>query len=309
MNDTIITARAKALLLFDDATTVKITEQSKLVIDDFVYDSKRSAGKLAIKVALGTARYTSGQIAKTNPQAVNVQTPTAKIAVRGTDFSMTVDELGRSLIILLPSCDDKGCVTGAIEVSNDVGSVYLDTAYQATVVSSKSLPPSSPTVIKIDQANINNLLIVSPPTKIEEKELHTTHSNNALEVNFLNREFLKFEELDADQLKKYKELDLNLLDNTLLVNLIDLDNQQMRANSDYLSNVSQLLPNYSELTGLRYFFNDDESKITLSRALNHIAQVTVPTNQDTIISITQDGTHITQKVNQGGTATITIIQR
>ena len=112
MNDTIVTAKAKAKLTFQDNTTVNITEQSKLVIDDFVYDPNKGTGKLAVKVALGTARYTSGQIAKNNPQSVNVQTPTATVAVRGTDFSMTVDELGRSLIMLLPSCDKdkKKCV-------------------------------------------------------------------------------------------------------------------------------------------------------------------------------------------------------
>ena len=104
MNDTIITARAKAKLTFEDSTTINITEQSKLVVDDFVYDPKKGTGKLAMKVVLGTARYASGQIAKTNPQQVAVNTPTATVAVRGTDFSMTVDELGRSLIMLLPSC-------------------------------------------------------------------------------------------------------------------------------------------------------------------------------------------------------------
>ena len=61
MNDTVVTAKSKAKLTFDDNTTVNITEQSKLVIDDFVYDAKKGTGKLAMKVVLGTARYASGQ--------------------------------------------------------------------------------------------------------------------------------------------------------------------------------------------------------------------------------------------------------
>jgi len=52
MNDTISTAKAKATLTFEDATTVKITEQSKLIIDDFVYDPKKGSGKLALNMAL-----------------------------------------------------------------------------------------------------------------------------------------------------------------------------------------------------------------------------------------------------------------
>ena len=105
MNDAVVTAKAKVGITFEDQTKVEITEQSKLVIDDFVYDPNNGdAGKLGLKVALGTARYASGQIAKDNPQNVKIETPTATIAVRGTDFSMTVDEIGRSLVILLPSC-------------------------------------------------------------------------------------------------------------------------------------------------------------------------------------------------------------
>jgi hypothetical protein len=75
MNDTIVTAKARAQITFEDNTTVKITEQSKLVIDDFVYDPKKGSGKVAMKVVLGTARYASGQIAKNNPQAVELTFP------------------------------------------------------------------------------------------------------------------------------------------------------------------------------------------------------------------------------------------
>ena len=95
--DAYITGGCVSNILFKDETKVKITENSRLVIDDFVYDPKQSdAGKLALKVGLGTVRYASGQIAKANPQQVGIQTPTATIAVRGTDFTMTVDEIGRA---------------------------------------------------------------------------------------------------------------------------------------------------------------------------------------------------------------------
>ena len=79
--DTVVTAKSKLGITFEDNTKVNITEQSKLVIDDFVYDTKKTTGKLALKVALGTVRYASGQIAKSNPQNVGIQTPTATVAV------------------------------------------------------------------------------------------------------------------------------------------------------------------------------------------------------------------------------------
>ena len=104
MNDVITTSKAKLGLTFEDNTKVAITAQSKLVIDDFVYDPNSGTGKLAMNVAMGTVRYASGAIAHNSRENVRLRTPTATIAVRGTDFTMTVDEIGRSLVILLPTC-------------------------------------------------------------------------------------------------------------------------------------------------------------------------------------------------------------
>jgi hypothetical protein len=218
MNDAITTAKAKATLTFEDSTTVKITEQSKLIIDDFVYDPKKGSGKLALNMALGTARYASGQIAKNNPQQVAIKTPTANIAVRGTDFSMTVDELGRSLVMLLPSCDSKGCVTGAIEVSNLAGVVLLDVPYQATLVNSQNTPPSAPTVLKIDQANINNMLIISKPPEINDDTRAGINKKekSLLDFNALDVDLLKFTALDTNKLDDNRALDRNDLNVDLL---------------------------------------------------------------------------------------------
>jgi hypothetical protein len=283
-----------------------MTEHSKLLIDEFVYDPNKGTGKLGLKVALGTARYASGQIAKNNPQTVNVKTPTATIAVRGTDFSMTVDELGRSLVILLPSCDDKGCVTGAITVSNESGTVLLDIAYQATLVSSLQTPPTEPKVINVDQTNINNLLIVAPPIKTEEVEIRT---QTTLDINYLNQDLLKYSELDKNYLENIKELDLNLLDNEFLGNMLDISLAEMMANQVELNQINELLPKFNAINGIKYFFNDDKSKITLTKNLSHIAQVTTSTEQNSQINIIQDGVSVQQQINQGGTTSITIIQK
>jgi len=308
-NDTIITARARAQLTFDDNTTVKITEQSKLVIDDFVYDPRKGSGKLALKMALGTARYASGQIAKNNPQQVAVKTPTASIAVRGTDFSMTVDELGRSLVMLLPSCDNRGCVTGAIEVSNEAGTVLLEQAYQATLVRSISTPPTAPVIVSIDQANINNLLIVAPPPQIKQEEIQQ-ETKTALDINFLNKDFLKYNALDEDELKKFSALDQNFLDGEFLVNMLDISNAQLAMSQEQFAMQNQMLPGYNAATELKYYIDaDDDSKLVLDRSVGHIARVIVNREHNMILNITQDGVAITQPVNRSGSTTITIVQK
>ena len=238
---------------------------------------------------------------------MNVTTPTATVAVRGTDFSMTVDELGRSLVMLLPSCDAKSCVTGSISVSNDAGETILDVAYQVTVVTSLSAPPSAPVMVQIDAVNINNMLIVSPPPQVREALQDVQQT--ALDVNFLNQDLLKFDELDINYLEKFKRLDLNFLDLDFLVNLLDLSNRRLSASLEAMSREASLLPSYDPESGLRYFFNEDESKVTVRLNTAPMAEVTVGVEHDAMVTINQRGWAVTQQINRGGTTIINITQR
>jgi hypothetical protein len=165
MNDAIVTGLSSLQLRFQDNTTAAVTENSRFVIDDFVYDPNRGAGRLNVRVSMGTVRYVSGQIARNNQQSVQVNTPTAVIGVRGTDFFMTVDESGQSLVVLVPSCNQQGnCYTGKISVTNDGGTVEMDQPFHATFVPSAAVAPTQPVQLSISISDINNnLIIVRPP--------------------------------------------------------------------------------------------------------------------------------------------------
>lgn len=187
-------------ITFKDETKVRVTENSRLLIDDFVFDPKASdAGKLALKVGAGTVRYASGQIAKNNPQKVNIQTPTATIAVRGTDFNMTVDESGGSLVILVPSCkdekdikkyelDEQRCRVGKIEVSTLNGTVTLDQAFEATFVMSATQPPTPPVVVNTIEGKIGNNLIIVKPQEVQRAIKEATKSKQEQENDDLEAE-------------------------------------------------------------------------------------------------------------------------
>lgn len=171
-NDKVETKNGVVNIKFKDNTTVKVTENSALVIDDFVYDPKNSAGgKLSLKAAAGTVRYVSGNIAHNNPNSVKINTPTAAIAVRGTDFVMAVDETGKSLVMLMPTCEVdqsvnlKGltCGSGKIDVDSGTHRITLDKPYQATVVETATAPPSPPVVVNLSNTPIGNNLIIRPP--------------------------------------------------------------------------------------------------------------------------------------------------
>jgi FecR protein len=168
-NDTVETKNGKLKIVFKDDTQVSVTEHSSLIIDDFVYDPKAGTGKLGLKAAAGTVRYVSGAIAK-DPKNVNIKTPTAAIAVRGTDFVMSVNEIGSSMIILMPSCDwetsaVKGvsCSSGKIDVESGPMLLTLDKPYQATLVESLGAPPTPPITVNLFGAPIGNNLQIAPP--------------------------------------------------------------------------------------------------------------------------------------------------
>ena len=171
-NDTVSTnSQGRFKITFVDATTVNITQNSRLLIDDFVYDgNNKSKGKLGLRLALGTARYTSGAIAHGNPRGVGVRTPTATIAVRGTDFVMSVDEAGRSTVVLVPECyNDKDitkinfdCPAGAIDVMTAAGVVSLSKPFQATVVENSYAPPAPPVTINPSMKGMDNSIQISP---------------------------------------------------------------------------------------------------------------------------------------------------
>ena len=171
-NDTVSTnSQGKFKIRFVDATVVNITQNSRLVIDDFVYDgNNKSKGKIGLKLALGTARYTSGAIAKGNSKGVGIRTPTATIAVRGTDFVMSVDEAGRSTVVLVPECyNDKDitkinfdCPSGAIDVITAAGIVTLTQPFQATMVENSYAPPTPPVVINPSMKGMDNNIQISP---------------------------------------------------------------------------------------------------------------------------------------------------
>ena len=324
MNDSVRTAQGKVGITFDDNTKVQVNENSKLVIDDFVYDAKKGTGKLALNMAMGTVRYASGQIAKNNPQSVGINTPSATVSVRGTDFTATVDELGRSTFILLPSCPsdrntrtindiESNCKTGEIVVESDAGFVVLNQPFQATRVDSRSTPPSPPAILKLSEGAINNMLIVAPPKEMNQQNEKTStklEMKNALDMDFLKEQGLA-NALDEQQKEVFQDkLARNFLDQNFLANILDILDSMMKAQLNLLNTTSnKLLPDYNALTGITVSI--DEPKLTLARDNgSDVMSATTPTTQNTTLYFSQSGIDtIKNRVNSGGSTIITLIQK
>jgi len=248
--DEVTTGNGRTGITFIDNTKVELTEHSKLIIDEFVYDSKTNIGSLSLKASLGSVRYASGQIAKNNKQNVKISTPTATIAVRGTDFAMIVDELGGSTIILLPSCDTNGmCYVGEIEVESNAGMVIMNQAFQATRVETTESKPFKPINVDIDESMISNLLILSPPknlnsteTQEERKAVADVLSIDFLEIDILNEDLLA-NQVDSD----FEELDVDYLAQDFLSDILDQINKVLA--ESFLSQLTDVFVKKAQKTG------------------------------------------------------------
>jgi len=255
--DTVKTGNGKVGIEFIDATRVDVTQHSKLIIDEFVYDPNTKTGKLSLKASLGTVRYASGQIAKNSATNVKITTPTATIGVRGTDFTMTIDEVGSSTIILLPSCDTNGnCFVGEISVESDAGQVILNQAFQATVVDTVSSRPLTPVILDLDEEMINNLLIISKPAEIEQmqKEEGLNEVADALDIDFLQFDDLEVDYLEEDESQFATGLDIDFLEQNFLADILEQINRElakaMRSEFDKRSSVDGILLGKNPETGV-----------------------------------------------------------
>ena len=325
MSDAINTRAGKVGIVFEDQTKVQVNENSKLVIDEFVYDPKnKDAGKLALNMVSGTVRYASGAIAHNNPNKVAINTPTATVAVRGTDFTATVDELGASTFILLPSCPrrdmlpdeiERLCKTGRIDVVNDAGTVTLDEAFQATKVTARNIAPTRPITLHLTEDAISNILILAPPQEIKAAQKQQT-ADKQPEQTALSQDFLKGVDLSsvlaAENTQIYSNaLERNLLNQDFLESMLQIMNDQLAAEFGNLLALpkNQLLPDYKKSSGVEATVDAISVQLCRSDANANTSCITTPKGQNTTVTQTQSGNvTITNRINAGGNTFITTKQ-
>ena len=261
LNDTAQTAKGRMLIKFLDEAELSLIEHTKVYIDKVYYDPDPSKSKMVMKMALGTARFASGRLGMVNKSNIDISTPTATIAVRGTDFTTTIDELGRSLVILLP--DENGDPSGEIIVSNDAGSITLTEAYAATMVSSVSSMPTQKVIINnITPALIDNMFIVNAPKEVQMAIDEQMQDDSNIDMGALDADFLEFDELEKDfddyaGGEVYTRLDYDFLGTNLLTDLLDVVEELIRT-MEQLEDVQEGAGNTAiRLTGAKWGFNDD----------------------------------------------------
>ncbi len=295
--DRVQTGNGRVEITFVDDSTVRVTEQSRLVIDDFVYDGKPSTSRMALRFASGTARFTTGTSGKINKNNINLRTPTATIAVRGTDFATTVDELGKSLIILLPEADGS---VGEITVSNMAGSVVLTKAFQSTIVTTMDSRPSRPVILNLTLDQIDNMLIISPAEELRTTEDVADTRTNLLDLTELDVDFLANDDLKEDQLAS-SDLDINAINSDFLGEdfLDDLSTEEcMTRDGTKLCGTRFGLDNTTQITTIM-----SGDYLRLVRTLSTTVDIVVKKDSNKTILIDSNGKSFLIEINEpaGGT--------
>jgi len=299
-------------ITFLDDSQVKLTEHSQLLIDEYIYDPDPSKSKMALTFALGTTRFITGNLNRIDKQNISLKTPTANIAIRGTDFTTTVNELGASLIILLP--DAYGLSSGEIEVTTATGSVILNQPFQATTVSVFESAPSKPVILDLTLDIIDNMIIVSPPETVEmQTEEVILNTNDFLDFNDLDIDYLDEDFLDNEADLEFTELDINYLDVNFLEDLLDvIDALEIAEEEDQLqrdvSSVAIAGTKFGQDTETQIISFIDGEKLTLIRSVNNTARLDLDVSASYTVILIQDGVSKTIKINGGSSSVITIKQ-
>ena len=145
---------AKSQLLFIDQTVMTIGSETKLTIDEFIYDPIENSGKLLTTINAGSVKILTGKISEKNPANLEVKTPAGNIGTRGTEFKASVDPLTTQSKILLVGPGPNNSLNlraGAVEVSNELGTVTLDQPYLFTELTQNRAPTEA---VVIPQAEL-----------------------------------------------------------------------------------------------------------------------------------------------------------
>ena len=184
---------AKSQLLFIDETVMTVGAKTELTIDEFVFNPQENSGKILTTIAAGSVKILTGKISENNPENLEVNTPAGTIGTRGTEFKASVDpETTQSKILLVGPGPNNSLDLrpGAVEVSNELGTVTLDQPYLFTELTQNQAPTEA---VIIPQAELQKFqeLEVEPDapgsTEANEDESDTQLAENE-ESELLNED-------------------------------------------------------------------------------------------------------------------------
>jgi len=307
-NDDIRTGNGRIAIQFIDDSVIRLTEHSKVIIDKFIFNPDPEKSELALSFIKGTGRFVTGKLKRIKKENIKIRTNSATIGIRGTDFTVSVDETGRSMVILLPNPD--GTSSGEITVTTFAGTVVMNQPFQATVVTVAESAPTKPVVLEnLTLDFIDNMLIVNPPEETERAVAEQNASGSLLDIDLLEETELEKDYLD-EEFDDIDRLDIDLLNVDFLTDLLDIidNNVGTKAQVSVLNGV--------EIEGVKAGFDPvnqsytfvEGSILTFFRAVENTIDLELDKEGAYNIDILSAGKEIKMTINGGGESAIIINQ-
>ena len=199
-------------ILFDDQTVFTIGENTEIVINEFIYDPNQNneLNKISAEVFQGSLKVVTGLISKKNPENLSITLPTGVLATRGTEVQALVRPNEIDYVVLLgPGPNNSaGERAGAIEVTNNQGSVFMDQQFSFTSIEAGQPPaPPQPAPAALIQ-EINQSLsagTVSLQAENTQEESETLEEDTTGETEIAATE----EEASSDEITKISSKAVN----------------------------------------------------------------------------------------------------
>ena len=199
-------------ILFDDQTVFTIGENTEIVINEFIYDPNQNneLNKISAEVFQGSLKVVTGLISKKNPENLSLKLPTGVLATRGTEVQALVRPNEKDYVVLLgPGPNNSaGERAGAIEVTNNQGSVFMDKQFSFTSIEAGQPPaPPQPAPAALIQ-EINQSLsagTVSLQAENTQEESETPEEDTTGETEIAATE----EEASSDEITKISSKAVN----------------------------------------------------------------------------------------------------
>ncbi|PCI41482.1 MAG: hypothetical protein COB46_03715, partial [Rhodospirillaceae bacterium] len=133
-------------VILADETTFSMAEEGRMVLDEMVYDPGTQEGSVSLSVMHGVFTFVSGNVAKTDPDAMTLTTPVATIGIRGTQLGIDLSD-GQTLKAAL--MEEADGFIGEVVIMNDAGVSVLNGANEYSVISSFSVAPTETIVLSM----------------------------------------------------------------------------------------------------------------------------------------------------------------
>jgi hypothetical protein len=195
-----------------DNTTFSMAEGGNMVLDEMGLDPATNEGSISLSAGEGVFTFVSGLIAKTDPDAMTLNTPTATIGIRGTQVGLDVaggnsqdgGGSGATKVVLMEEGDG---FVGEVVVSNAAGVKVLNQAYQSVQIINSITAPSSVFTVDHNQllktygAALGSLPAIGNANRYgaEPKAAADQGEEEALGEEELSEEELAEEELAAEE--------------------------------------------------------------------------------------------------------------